>query len=182
MVMEKRIAILYATRFGTTRLLAERIGEVLEGSGVSVTLSSLPSTPPREGAILLMTAIIWDRALPAFRAFLAEHLMEIAPRVIGLGVVCGSAGVRPQGGRGYLRRLVRAFPSPPPIQFALSGRIPPREELTRWEYSLLRLFSLVMRKPQLFTIQPDLERARSVGERILQHLEGSTKGQVQPVV
>lgn len=164
--------ILYATRFGTTERLARIIGDEVRGRGIPVELLKVSAlTPvPEQGSFLLMTAIIWDLPLKEMRRFLAQHREHLAPRLLGIGVVCGSQGVRKEGGKGYLRALRRHFPASPPLLFALSGAIPPRERLKPWEYALLRLFSILMRKPQLFTIAADEEGAREVGKRVIPYL------------
>lgn len=166
------LTIVYATRFGTTRYLAEVIAAQVSRQGLEVLLYPVEPDlkPPQEGPLLLLTAIIWDQALKEMRLWLKRNREEIAPRLLGVGVVCGSAGVRPGGGRSYLKRLVNQFPAPPPFCFTLSGRIPPRGELHLWEYALLRLFSMIMGKPQLFSLSPDAEKARALGDEMARFL------------
>jgi hypothetical protein len=161
------VSILYYSRFGTTTLLVEKIVEGLqaegkEGKGIFLT-PDLP--PPPEGKIVLVTPIFWDLPPPIVRRFLKKWREDLKERVVGVGVVCGSAGVREGGGLSYARFIGRKFRSTP-FLFALSGRIPPRELLSFWEWGLLKGFSFVMRKPHLFSIEPDWEKAFQCGRRI----------------
>ncbi|RMF14898.1 MAG: hypothetical protein D6761_08760 [Candidatus Dadabacteria bacterium] len=174
--MTSRIAVVFASRFGTTRLLAERIAEGIREAGGQAALIDVA-----EGAadvadadrIILLTAIIWDRPLAAMRRYLQQHGDAIRDRLLALGTVCGSAGVRPQGGLVYARQLAKRVAAPDVERFSLSGRIPPREAMASWEWWALRLFASVFRKPQLFEIQPDEAGARKIGAAAVAAAAGS---------
>lgn len=166
--MKPTLAIVYATRFGSTRLLAETMaGAMVENGATPLLLNVDDDPPPPALPTILLTAIIWDRPLPAMRRWLARYGAQVRPHVLAAGVVCGSAGVREGGGMSYARRLAARWGHAGTVPFALSGQIPPREAMATWEWWMLKAFSRVMRKPQLFAIRADIAGAKSVGAAVV---------------
>lgn len=157
--------IVYASRFGATSRLAERLAAGMRASGATVELLNVDAaTPPPETPLILLTSIIWDRPLPAMRAWLADHAGAVRERTVACGVVCGAAGVREGGGMIYAGNLARRLGRPQLPRFALSGELPPRAALKTWEWWALRAFATAMRKPQLFAIAADLDKAERLGK------------------
>ena len=161
------ITVAYASRFGSTAKLAEHIAIGLQAAGaipqvIDVAAGRVVSPQP----LVILTAIIWDRPVPAMREWIADNKLLVRQSVIACGVVCGSAGVRAAGGLVYARQLANRIGRPDVLQFSLSGEIPPRGNMRSWEWWALRAFAGIMRKPQLFKIRADALKAKDVGESI----------------
>ena len=163
----KPITIAYASRFGSTAKLAEQLAVGLEAKGAKPQLVDVAAkTTAGPHPIVILTAIIWDRPLPAMRHWIMANSELVRQRTVACGVVCGSAGVRENGGMVYARQLAKRIGRPDVIQFALSGQIPSRKSMQVWEWWALRVFAQIMRKPQLFTISADTGKAVAVGTEI----------------
>lgn len=168
---ERRCAIAYASRFGSTQKLAERLAASLTASGVATTtLEVSTKAPPPAGPLIVLSAIIWDRPLPAMRAWLADHHSTVQQNTLACGVVCGAAGVRETGGLIYAKHFANRLGKPNVFQFALSGQIPDRAQMRRWEWWALKAFAGAMRKPQLFDIRADERKATLLGATIAEKL------------
>lgn len=165
------LVIAYASRWGTTATLAADLADALRARGRTAHLHNISDDPtlPAEGRLIVMTAIVWDRPIPAMRQWIATHRPTLAPRVAALVVVCGAAGVRPTGGQIYARQLARRIGVGDDVpRFALSGQIPEDARLKGWERVALRAFAKVMRAPGLMEIEADragvVKVAGGVGE------------------
>ena len=161
------ITVAYVSRFGTTSRLAEELCAGLESSGTIAHLVEVGTKPfvPQQPLVIL-TPIIWDRPIPAMREWIAANGDSIRQHIVACGVVCGSAGVRENGGMVYARQLSKRIGRADIFQFALSGEIPSRDRLKGWEWRALRIFAGIMRKPQLFTIHADEAKAKRIGIEI----------------
>jgi menaquinone-dependent protoporphyrinogen IX oxidase len=166
------ITIAYASRFGSTAKLAAQIAAGLEGTGARAQLLDVATAGGNvePQSLIVLTSIIWDRPIPVMRDWIGANATMIRERIIACGVVCGAAGVRETGGRVYARQLATRIGRPDVFQFALSGQIPERNELRGWEWVALKLFAGVMRKPQLFTIRADMNKAMVIGKQVGEQL------------
>jgi menaquinone-dependent protoporphyrinogen IX oxidase len=163
----KPITIAYASRFGSTAKLAEQLAVGLEDGGAKPLLIDVAAkTTAGPHPLVILTAIIWDRPLPVMRDWITANSKLVRQHTIACGVVCGSAGVRENGGMVYARQFAKRIGRPDVIQFALSGQIPSRNRMHVWEWWALRLFAQIMRKPQLFTISADGRKATTIGTEI----------------
>jgi hypothetical protein len=161
------ITVAYASRFGTTAELAEEVAAGLRSVGKRPQLVDVGKHPNVVlQPLVILTSIIWDRPIPIMREWIAGNAELVRQCTIACGVVCGSAGVRETGGMVYANQLAKRIGKPDVFQFALSGRIPPRNELRQWEWWALRAFAGVMQKPQLFAIRADTGKARLIGSQI----------------
>jgi menaquinone-dependent protoporphyrinogen IX oxidase len=161
------ITVAYASRFGSTTKLAEQLAAGLEAAGANAQLMDVSGATTVElNPLVILTAIVWDRPIPVMRDWIATNAKLVRERTLACGVVCGSAGVRENGGMVYARQLARRIGRPDVFQFALGGEIPPRTKMRNWEWWTLRAFAGIMRKPQLFTIRADFSKANVVGTQI----------------
>ena len=161
------ITVAYASRFGSTAKLAEQLAFGLQAAGVNPHLMDVSRGATMGlNPLVILTAIIWDRPIPVMRDWIAANAKVVRERTVACGVVCGSAGVRENGGMVYARQLASRIGRPDVFQFALSGEIPPRPKMRGWEWWALRAFAGIMRKPQLFTIRADASKASVVGTQI----------------
>jgi flavorubredoxin len=162
-----RITVAYASHFGSTAKLAEHLAAGLRDVGATPLLIDVSAN--RTVAVqpmVLLTSIIWDRPIPAMREWIADNSALARQCTVACGVVCGSAGVRENGGMTYAHQLAKRLGRPDVFQFALCGEIPSRDRIQSWQWWALKIFAGVMRSPELFSIQPDVGRARTVGNRI----------------
>ena len=160
------VTLAYASRFGATARLADILATSFRDSGLDCRIQNIEADAScPSGPVVVLTPIIWDRPIPAMRDWIAEHQQALAASTVACGVVCGAAGVRETGGMVYAKHLAKRVGNPELPRFALSGEIPPRERLRWWEWWLLRVFAAVMRKPQLFEIATDEQKARRWAEQ-----------------
>jgi menaquinone-dependent protoporphyrinogen IX oxidase len=161
------ITVAYGTRFGATAKLAQEIAAGLQSVGAVPQLIDVArGSPTLSQPLVLLSAIIWDRPVPAMREWIKVNRRLVRQFTVACGVVCGSAGVREKGGLVYARQLAKHIDRPDIFQFALSGEIPARNRMQRWEWCALQLFSTIARKPQLFRIRADVMRANEIGREI----------------
>ena len=73
--MDDRILIVYATRFGSTGLVAENVAEALSAKEISVDIRAVSDAPDPSAyrAVVLGTPIYWGRPLSEARDFLRKH-------------------------------------------------------------------------------------------------------------
>ena len=161
------ITVAYASRFGSAAKLAGQLATGLQRGGKSPQLMDVgKDANVARQPLVILTSIIWDRPIPIMREWIAANAALIRQYTIACGVVCGAAGVRETGGMVYAKQLAKRIGKPDVFQFALSGQIPSRNELRQWEWWALRVFAGVLRKPQLFEICADLNKATLVGGQI----------------
>ena len=166
------VTILYATRFGSTKKLASALAEGLQNRGIHAATQNLgdDQSLPSRGRLIILSGIIWDRPLPAMRRWLDQHAAVVADRIVAVGVVCGSAGVRENGGMVYARNLAKRSRAEEAERFAFSGEIPPKSDLKLWEWMALKAFAKAMRKPELFEIQAEPPAALAYGQQLAERL------------
>lgn len=92
MTVTERILVAYATRYGSTREVAERIGEVLGRRGAPVEVTSAESVGDLGGysAVVLGSPYYIGKMLKPAREFLAKHrdaLAALPVAVFALGPV-----------------------------------------------------------------------------------------------
>ena len=126
--------------------------------------------PPPAGALIVLCPVIWERPLSTMKQWLDTHRKIVRAQVVAAGVVCGQAGVQPNGGAGYAKKLARAVGNKRVFQFALCGRMPPPELLENWEIATLVVAATILRKPKLFELEPDDAGAFAVGREIAKRL------------
>ena len=161
------VNIIYASRYGTSERLANHLASTLVDLGTPALATPISDlTAPPENPIVLITAIIWDLPIPAMRRWIAAHSSTLPDKIIAVGTVSGAAGVRPEGGLVYARHLARRVGNDAAYQFAMSGEIPARKRVPTWQWVALKLFSFLMRKPQLFSIKPGFSAAEAAAETI----------------
>src|SRR6478609_10778785 len=161
---EPSVAIAFASRFGTTRLLVERVASGLRSTGFDVELLDVTQDPrpPPDGRLIVMSSIIWESSLPAMNAWIARYQSAVRTRTVAAGVVCGRAGVEANGGLAYTRALVKRIGAGGHFEFALSGGMPARERLRAWERSALAAAGAVL--GHSFThLRADEEGASMIG-------------------
>jgi hypothetical protein len=165
------ITVAFASRFGSTQRLAVQLAAGLLEAGAApqlVEVSTYPTVAVQP--LVLLTPIIWDRPIPAMRKWIAANAVVVRDCTVACGVVCGAAGVRQSGGLVYARQLAKRIGNLDAFQFALGGEIPPRHRMRFWEWLALKAFAGVTRRPQLFSIRADFDKARYVGARIGEQL------------
>src|SRR5262245_27241639 len=93
------ITVAYASRFGSTAKLAKQLAIGLEAVGAKAQLLDVSGEAGVEARpLVILTAIIWDRPVPVMRNWVAAHSDLVRQLTVACGVVCGSAGVRENGG------------------------------------------------------------------------------------
>jgi menaquinone-dependent protoporphyrinogen IX oxidase len=163
----KPITVAYASRFGSTVKLAEQVAAGLHSAGATPKLIDVTADPTVElQPLVILTPIIWDRPIPVMREWITANSALARQCTVACGVVCGSAGMRETGGMVYARQLAKRIGRPDVFQFALSGEIPARNRMRSWEWYALRIFTGVLRKPQLFAVRADASKAKAIGARI----------------
>jgi len=114
-----KCAILYGTRYGSTRDAALWIGE---GMGAIAQVYDAREKPDLSGYdhLVIGTGIYGGRAAPALEEYLSQCAPKLAARVRALFVVCGQG---PEGLKPYGTMLKALAKAEPPLIKAFSGRV-----------------------------------------------------------
>ena len=91
-----RLAILYTTRYGSTRAIAESVADRLRGSFSDVQVYEVgrKSVLPEADAVLIGAPIYGGSIPRAMQAFVEAHLDELLSRRVGLFLSCFYDGTR----------------------------------------------------------------------------------------
>lgn len=161
-----RVVVPFASRFGTTKALAARVSAGLQRTDVDVELLDVASgRAPPEVPLVLMTAIIWESPVSTMLEWLQRHRRVTRRWTVGAGVVCAQAGVKHEGGFEYAQSFAKRVGNERAFLFALSGRLPPRTELKRWEALALTAASKVLGY-SFAELRADEDGAVTAGETI----------------
>jgi menaquinone-dependent protoporphyrinogen oxidase len=116
-----RVLVVYATRGGATRELAEQVALELEQAGLAVDLQ--PVTTPVDlaayRAVVLGSALYFQRLMPEALRFLTQHAALLAQRPlvifsVGAEMRKGTPAAR-QAAETWVRRSLTALPTVQPI-------------------------------------------------------------------
>jgi menaquinone-dependent protoporphyrinogen IX oxidase len=94
----KGVAVIYASRYGSTAQTARWIAEGMEGKAVAISLKDAGDLRAYE-QVVLGSGIYFDQLHPDMSAFLETRGEELKNKLLAVFVVCGTP---PDQARGYL--------------------------------------------------------------------------------
>jgi menaquinone-dependent protoporphyrinogen oxidase len=124
--------LLYATRDGQSRLIAERIARRLADRGISVPPIDLAGASPDSSAlaaaqlVVLVAAVRYGRPLPEAEQFLARYrTLRQPPELVLLSVnlTARKPGKNTVAGNVYLRKSIDRHRLAPVLALAIPGRL-----------------------------------------------------------
>ena len=82
MARQSRVLVAYASKMGSTKEIAEVIGQGLEAAGLQVTVATCAANPSPEGfdGVIIGSAIYTRRWLKAATRYLKRHADQLDPR------------------------------------------------------------------------------------------------------
>jgi len=138
-----KILIVYGTKYGSTKVIAEWIAERLGYDSVIAEAKEAPS-PEKFDLVIIGSSIYNDTFLPEVTNYIDKYIeiLENRKKVI-FGVCLDTTGVyfkgRVYGGWEYIMPIIRKFKNPPIHAGLLHGEINPRK-LTPEDYEKLMYF------------------------------------------
>jgi menaquinone-dependent protoporphyrinogen oxidase len=168
---QPRVLVTFATRGGSTRELAEQVAQVLELSGLAVDLQ--PVTAPIDStsydAVVLGSALYFQRLMPEALRFLTSHATVLASRPL----VIFSVGAEMRKGTPVARAAAETW-----VRQSLSG-IPQIQPIVLEHFAgavELRRLGFWWRLLVLITLGErgdwrDITRVRTWSTALLPHLE-----------
>jgi len=144
------VRIVCASRYGSTRLIGEWIGERLSLGGHQVDVQEAASAGPPEGAdlVVLGSGIYADKFLPELKAYIEQHADALGERAVALfGVALQRAPMihkgRLHGGLTYLLPYVEMLRTPPIHADILLGELIPQKLSDKDRGDLLRFYAMI---------------------------------------
>jgi menaquinone-dependent protoporphyrinogen oxidase len=142
-----RVLVVYATRGGATRELAEQVAAEIEQAGLAVDLQ--PVTTPVDvaayRAVVLGSALYFQRLMPEALHFLTQHAALLAQRPlvifsVGAEMRKGTPAAR-QAAETWVRRSLAALPTIQPIALEhFAGAVELRRLSFWWRLLVLMTF------------------------------------------
>jgi len=119
------IKIIYATRYGSTKDVAEHIADALKRGGCDVVVSDVSSAELcGADAYILGSGIYANKLLPDMEKFIADHSDELADLKVGLfGVAMRTEAVERRGRMSGGTLIFDRYPVKPFIKAMLHGRM-----------------------------------------------------------
>ena len=118
----KRILVVYDTKYGSTRTIANRIQDALCASGaqVDMTLVERIDDISEYDAVVLGSAIISESWRPGMLRFLRKQETALATRQVAVFIVCGllqedTAEYRDIAQQYYIDRVLEKYPQVVPV-------------------------------------------------------------------
>lgn len=137
-------AIIYGSRYGSTKLTAEWIAE---GIGVPVDIIDAKDALERDFSsyryVVLGSGIYYGDIQKDLNLFLKKRGKEIAPRVVAVFVVCGASGPYT---RRYIDTLIKKSSASPKLSRAFPERMI-KKLLTKEDYRALKEYYARRGKP-----------------------------------
>ena len=123
----KRIFITYATWAGSTRSIAEEIGDVIKQNGHTVTLANVNdvSSLSEFDGIVLGTSIHAGQTVRSFRKFLKNYIEQLSSLPVALFVGCANMMEDTAENRsetlGWIQKAISKYQTFQPISIGLFG-------------------------------------------------------------
>jgi len=118
----KKILVVYDTKYGATRTIANKIQEVLCTQGAQVDMSIVKRIRDLStyDAVILGSAIISEQWRPDMLAFLKAQQGALAKKHVAVFIVCGllkddTAANQQQAQQGYIDPVLKQFPQIVPV-------------------------------------------------------------------
>lgn len=124
----EKVALIYGTKYGSTRDTAAWIQEGLEGNAALMNVEEMDfgETVSRYDSFIAGSGVWIDGIHKKLKEFLKSHSTQLQERVLGSFVVCGSQDTT-EGGRkriaGYLRQISSPLGYQPAANRFFGGRI-----------------------------------------------------------
>jgi menaquinone-dependent protoporphyrinogen oxidase len=125
-----RVLVAYGTRYGATRGIAERIGEVVKGEGHEVEVVKLDKGS-RQGVsgfdlVIVGSGIRMGKWTDGALSFLKNNEEELSVKKVALFVSCGDAresDKREEGMENYLVKVAAEYPGIDPVGLGFFGGV-----------------------------------------------------------
>ncbi len=115
--VQKNVAIIYASRYGSTARTAEWIAEGMEGTAVAVSVGDVKDLKGYN-RVILGSGIYFGNIHPDMAAFLEKRGEEVQYKLLALFVVCGAP---PDQAGGYLDIFAGKCQAKPLLARAFNG-------------------------------------------------------------
>lgn len=125
---EKRVALIYATRYGATRDTARWIAEGMKGKIdlIDVAAADLTRLSQKYDSYVVGSGVWTGGVDPVLQTWLRENQILLARKVLATFVVCGSRPGTPDADQriaGYLKQLHSHLTVPPKQSKSFGGRL-----------------------------------------------------------
>jgi menaquinone-dependent protoporphyrinogen oxidase len=118
----KKILVVYDTKYGATRTIADKIQEVLcaQGAQVDMSLAKRIQDISTYDAVIIGSAIISEKWCPDALKFLKAQQAVLATKPVAIFIVCGllkddSAENRQMAQKYYIDSVLKQFPQVVPV-------------------------------------------------------------------
>ena len=167
---EKKVVIIYGSRYGSTAQTAKWIAEGMEGKAEVVSAKEVKDLTGYD-FVILGSGIYSGQLHEDMQAFLAEKKQEVKPKIVALFVVCGAPEDRAQG---YLDMFAAECEVTPTLMRAFGGWLK-KELLSPEDYQLLENMSKRANRPFENWDRTDKAKAVQFGKEILEAISKASQ-------
>ena len=131
-----RVLIAYTTKRGSTREVAERVGEVLKAKGMEVTVADIKDKPEVTGfdAAIVGAPVMMGRLLHRAPRFVKKHLKYLADKPFACFALGGTLAEDTEENRAImLKRLEPVTDKITPVDIGLFGGKYKDEDYRNWD-------------------------------------------------
>lgn len=170
-----KVALLYASRYGSTRDTAEWI---IEGIGNAVTLIDIEQADTKQLLLEYDTFIlgsgVWTGGPHSrIRAFTRTHASALEGKVLGVFVVCGTIVNNDSSRRRvnrYIQQITEPLKQPPEFQTSFGGRIVVEQLSDKDKTALTRFYRDFLKKELQSWDKTSPDKAKEFGAKLKQDL------------
>ncbi len=176
LVAKKRVALIYATRYGATKETAMWIAKGIEGDVTLLDIEQMDfaKTALEYDAFILGSGVWIDGVHKDMIRFLEEYKTELRGKIVASFILCGTTGKDPKGEERiaqYFHKFHAPLDTKPPLNEKFGGRMIIKQLSDKDRKLLKNFYEKVLKRKFVDWDRTELEKAKEFGVEVMEVME-----------